>query len=303
MTDGASTGPVLIFSSGRAGSTLLHWMLSHHPRLAWLPERLCNGPSSATWPVRAAMTFLDYPIASGIVRRLATPGEAYSLWERIAPGFSDPRRDLMAEDAPEVTRSLVRRTFGSITTASRRRSMAKITGWPRLGFLHACLPDADFVHIARDPRDVALSFVQVPWWRGGSGPEHWHWGLLEPEDADLWDRCGRTVLALSCIQLRIYWRALLAAQGLPTAPRLHHVRYDELCMRPLEVVSDLVAAIGLPASRRFQAWLSRQRITHRQRAWPENVTMADQKILEEVLAPCAEAYARITRRKQLAGAG
>lgn len=55
-------------------------------------------------------------------------------------------------------------------TKKRNRLLFKITGWPRVGFLHEIFEDAKFIHLIRDGRAVAYSLLQQPWWEGWRGP-------------------------------------------------------------------------------------------------------------------------------------
>ena len=66
-----------------------------------------------------------------------------------------------------------------------------MTGWPRAGFLHAVFPDARYVNVIRDGRAVANSWLQMDWWLGYRGPEHWHFGPLSDEHREVWERSGR----------------------------------------------------------------------------------------------------------------
>ncbi len=290
-----SEAPIWMVSSGRAGSTLVHELLSLHPHVTWFPERLWRRSNPNLAWVRILMELVDTPLLAPVAQRALLPGEVYALWESIAPGFTDPRRDLTRDDVTPSFKEGFNEALRAITTKRRRRALAKVTGWPRVGFLKHCFESAYFVHVARDPRPVALSFLRVPWWRGDLGPNGWHWGALTPADEATWTQHGRSRLALSCIQMNIYWRALVAASKAPGAPVLYHVRYDALCASPVKTMVALADFCDLSRSAHFERALALSRVSSRDSAWRDAVSPAENKTLEEILAPCIEIYEAITQ--------
>ena len=75
----------------------------------------------------------------------------------------DPFRDLTADDAAPWIERRVRAFFdGRAQEQGRPVFMHKFTGWPRARLLAAVFPEAKFVHVLRDGRSVANSYVQVP---------------------------------------------------------------------------------------------------------------------------------------------
>lgn len=286
--------PIVMLSSGRAGSTLLHEIAAHHPQVAWLPARWDPAASGYLRRARAVARCARGVALGRACVRAFPPGEVYELWERLVSGFAEPGRDLLGDDATPEHIHAVRAAVASVTNSARSRLLVKVTGFPRLGFLNACLPEARFVHVLRDPRPVALSFLRVPWWRGAQGPDAWRWGPLSAEDTALWERHDRSLLALACIQMGIYWRALLAALEHVDAPPLYHVRYDDLCARPVEVWHGLQDHCGLEPSRAFDRWLRRRRFEDRGAEWRARTSPADQAVLDEILQPWVEVAERIS---------
>lgn len=85
--------------------------------------------------------------------------------------------------------------------------MHKFTGWPRAGFISAVFPKARFIHIVRDGRAVANSWLRMPLWLGYKGPEQWQWGPLTAEQAEVWDRSGRSFV----VRAGLLWQKLIDA--------------------------------------------------------------------------------------------
>ncbi len=76
---------------------------------------------------------------------------------------------------------------------------------------------------------------------------------------------------------------------------LHAVRYDTLCARPVEALARLADHCDLPRDERFDHWLARQRLTSRDHAWREQVSAADQQVIDDLLEPCVALYEAATR--------
>ena len=83
----------------------------------------------------------------------------------------------------------------------------KFTGWPRAGFIRGVFPSARFIHVVRDGRAVANSWLQMPWWLGFEGPDHWQWGPLPADLAAEWDESGQSFVVLA----GLLWKMLIDA--------------------------------------------------------------------------------------------
>src|SRR5262245_59764101 len=161
--------PIFIVGIGRSGTTVFHEMLAQHPHAAWL-SRLCDDYPSKPLRNRRLMQAVDYPLIGRYLRQRFKPLECYSFWERHCIGFSKPCRELVAADVAEFAMKRIRNALRRMQTSKRRRLDAKITGWPRLGYLQQIFGDAKFIHLVRDGRAVVNSRLQESWWPGWEGP-------------------------------------------------------------------------------------------------------------------------------------
>ena len=84
---------------------------------------------------------------------LPQPDEAYEFWNAYAgvPFSQDTLHQRICDPADRAAlREAVHRV---VFWQGRSRFAAKLTGPPRIGFLHSVFPDARFVHLVRDGRD------------------------------------------------------------------------------------------------------------------------------------------------------
>lgn len=186
--------PVFIVGSVRSGTTMLRLMLDHHPRIgifgefeygfAWADEH-GGFPDLATY------------------RRELEQDRVYLRNEHQPHEASD-------------TPALVRLLFEELA----ERTDKPVVGAAVHSKFHRILdvwPDARFVHIVRDPRDVARSCMQMGWvgtvWHGA---DFWNEAIAR------WDRLTERLPKGQCME----------------------VRYEELVRDPRAVLTSICEFVG-----------------------------------------------------------
>jgi hypothetical protein len=229
------------------------------------------------------MRAIDYPVLTAWATRYADPAEAYRWWDHRYSGFSRPCRDLLADDLTLQAKDRLLRGFAEVISTRRPRLLVKVTGWPRIGFLRALYPEALFIHVMRDGRPVASSFLNVPWWHGWQGPSNWLWGELSPAHQAEWNRHERSFVALAGIQWKILMDALEASRS-PLPPAVYHeIRYEELCGDPIGTFRTALQFVGLDWTPRFERAIRATPLKSENEKWRRDFTAAQQAILETVL--------------------
>ena len=138
--------PVFITGCGRSGTTILGETLSHHPSIAYLnePRDIWEQvlPQSDIWSAEAIRNGKLYIDETSITEQNQT-----SLTNRFSSAIDAAGRQRLVEKLPE-------NSF-------------------RMRFIEAVFPDAMFIHIIRDGREVARSiaqacsanrFTEAPWY-------------------------------------------------------------------------------------------------------------------------------------------
>jgi hypothetical protein len=239
---------MFIIAMGRSGSTLLHEVLSRHPRAAFLIDPANRHPEQPV-RTRALLRAMDLPLVGPRIAIRTWPDECWPFWEHQCPGFSVPGRDLLASDATAELKQRVAGAMAARTTRRRSRLLLKITGWPRIRFLAEVFPTARFVHLVRDGRAVAASQIERPWWTGRRGPEHWAWGPLPPAYREQWERSDGSQMVLSAIAWEMVLDAIEECKQEVEPSRLMEMRYEDLCRDPrrrLEQITDFFELAWVP---------------------------------------------------------
>ena len=193
---GPVVSPLFLVGSERSGSTLLRLMLDHHPEIAFAREL-----DFVVTPVSAAGRFPPMPV--------------YLDWIATVRGLDYT-----------VDRSL---DYGGLVNDFLRQKQAAAGGKEHVGAtvhrrferLRFLWPDARYIHLLRDPRDVARSVVQKGW--AGS--------LYQA--AEFWLEAERS------------WDVL--AQHLGPGGAIE-VRYEELVAAPDQELARICAFIGVDYS-------------------------------------------------------
>ncbi|MGN6391062.1 MAG: sulfotransferase family protein [Gemmatimonadales bacterium] len=287
MTDGQRmqvVKPIFIVGTGRCGSTAFHHVLGVHPQTMWLSGFAEEFPTHPEWN-RTAVAAMNNRLFRRIFHTRIKPGENYGFWYTHAYGFAEPGRDLVAEDVTPRVRRQLHSVFERMLTPRRNRILIKLTGWSRIGFLNEIFPDAKFIHIVRDGRAVASSYLHInEWqWRGWYGPYSWRYGPLSPEDQAAWEASGKSFAALAGLQWRIHTRAIDSARAHIDPARFLQVRYEDFCDEPLETCRRVVEFSELERSPMFERQVATTRITDMSNRYRKDLSPGQQTLLTNLL--------------------
>lgn len=274
--------PIFIVGTGRSGTTILFKMLKDHPDIAWLSSLVEIYPDKI-YLNRLALLALSYPIINKVLQRRLAPVEAYSYWEQAFPGITMPCRDLLSEDVTLGVKKAFQKAVSDCLVSNRDQFLAKITGWPRIGFFQEIFPDAKFIHVVRDGRAVANSLLTVDFWTGWRGPQNWRWGDLPSKYNILWEEHQKSFVALAAIQWIILEEAFEKAIEKAIEGSVMRVKYEHLCANPLEVIKHIAVFCGLEWSPKFLSKLKQYKLRNANDKWKNELTQGQKMILQSIL--------------------
>ena len=284
--------PVFITGTGRCGSTALHHTLGNHPNTIWL-TRMCDIKPHKPQANRRVIQLLDLPLINRKLCKLVYPVEAYAFWDHYYPGFSNPYRDLGKEDVTPICKLKILQFFTKTLLSRRNRLLIKTTGWPRIGFLQDIFHDARFIHIYRDGRAVANSYLQVKWWSGWRGPEGWRWGELPPMYKEMWEKYNQSFVALAAIQWNILMIAHKKAAQVLSSDNILLIRYEDLCKNPVETIRTVAEFANLEWSSRFEKSVMKRSFTNTNFKWKDQLNAPQQRILNACLHDTLREYSYV----------
>ncbi len=255
--------PVFVLGVRRSGTTLLRVMLDRHPQLA-VPDESYFIPQLADrhrGPIDV-QSFVDD------LRRLPTLREWGVDVETVRP-------KLRPGQSPGEAIGAVYETYAE-TRGKERWGDKTPMYMQRLPLLDRLFPTALYVHLIRDGRDCALSFLQMP---EGIVTRSW----AHP----------RNVAGFAC-----QWRAEVVAAhklGKRVGPRMLEVRYERLVAEPEDTLRAICDHVGLPYDARMLHYAGSVDVTnqpHQQslkraptpglRDWRSDMGADDVRAFEEV---------------------
>lgn len=161
--------PFFVVGCGRSGSTMLRLMLDAHPELAVPGESHFIPP---LWRSRRRYLRGGRLDAAALARDIArTPH--FGHWKIPAERFL---ARVEALEHPAFAEVVGEAFLANAEHHGKRRWADKTPIYVRrIELLAELWPDARFVHLIRDGRDVALSYLGVPWGPGSVPAAAWKW--------------------------------------------------------------------------------------------------------------------------------
>jgi hypothetical protein len=265
--------PVIIGGCPRSGTTLLRTMLHCHPEVA-IPRETRFVLES--WQQRTKFGDLEDAanrrrLASWIFKRKESQANRLGLDEKEAV------ERLVA--APPTLGSLLATCFAMYAERNDKPRWGDKRPMyaARMSAIWDLFPNAQFIHVVRDPRACVASVRKLGWYNGKIAPA-----------LELWERSIHTVNA---------WRPKLAAD------QLLEVKYEDLVTAPEATLTRVAAFAGLAAdddalkhmlryhefeetrSERYHANLSRPLDPTRLSGWTETLTDAEIAFAEQAAGP------------------
>jgi len=211
MTTDRSPFPFIV-ACGRSGTTLLRAMLDSHPDFAIPPEtRLLT--LAKRW---------RSPITPDLVDSFVADAETFYWFRNFELDGDEVRSRLREEPIPYDYAEAIRRIFSLYAAARGKSRYGNKTPVHALSLpeLSRMFPESRFIHIIRDGRNAALSFVEFE-----RGPDTLEWAALR------WRRRIRTA----------------RRDGIALGPQRYlEVRYEDLVADPQNVIERLCEFIEIP---------------------------------------------------------
>jgi len=244
-----------IVGTGRCGSTLLHEIIAKHKDASFFTDfedkyRKFNflGKWGSTFYRNNHLTFTK----KGKNRFI--PTEGYRLISRkVSPIYVRPCRDLTADDVSPWLKDKFTRFFNqSYQKYGKPVFTHKYTGWSRIGFFSTIFPEAKFVHIVRDGRAVANSWLQMTWWGGYEGPENWLWGELSDSQIDQWKKDDFSYATLAGLGWNILMDSYDKSSQMLSNDKYLVIRYEDFLNEPEEYIRKILDFSELDWSNDFK---------------------------------------------------
>jgi omega-hydroxy-beta-dihydromenaquinone-9 sulfotransferase len=249
--------PIILISTGRAGSTVISEILFRNPEIGFpsnYNEKFPGVPS-----LSLVRNFFDNKLfrkigikkqqynSPGLLNKFFfTPSEAWSMWEHITgPGINFSRDFFIGQKADAELAVEVREYFQGILFWQNRNKLAfKITGPSRIEFLLSIFPDARFIRIKRDPFATVYSFLNAPFWKRQGINQLWWLGAYTDVELSLAERNKNNPLWMTAFQVKKVLE-ITDIEISQLKPEIIELQFEEFVADPIFYTKELFGWLGL----------------------------------------------------------
>lgn len=266
--------PIILFSTGRSGSTIFTEAFIRNPELAF--------PSSllARWPQYSFLNFARHLFDNPLYQYLGTKeqrvkfkwlnkfsfkfDEAYPVWHYLlAPEHDFSRSFLLQETPSPKTIARVNTYFNlMVRFQSKSRLALKVTGPSRLYFLSHLFPEAKYIGMKRSFLHTVHSFLNVSFWKNRSTGELWWRGAYSAKELDTYELIKNNPVLSTAFQIN---KILEVSDREVESLKLpvHLMNYEAFCENPAGVLKGAFDHCELDFDQKPFEFLKRVNISNR----------------------------------------
>lgn len=286
--------PVIIFGTGRSGTTVISDIVFHHEDLAWHSNYQELFPRFAginylrrffdnrLWHIVGMNTQNNKSIVNQLFFR---PIERYDFWEAVTgPRIDFSRNFLLNEVATPEERERIRTFFAKMVKYQNRKRLAfKITGPSRMEYLHSIFPDAHFVQVMRDPVATVRSWLEVHWSNQITDQLWWEGAYSEEELARAKEISGDKALFAAFQYKKLMEATAYEINKLKV--KVTTVHYEDFVKSPKECIAGLLHDLGLNPSGYVDKFMEKISVQNRNnRAAASQKTALSDETKQKILA-------------------
>lgn len=282
--------PIILFGTGRSGTTILMDALFCHKDIAFFPNYLERKPDKLSLNhirslhdnnfyriLKKRNNSFGYKLVSPFVSK---PVEGYSIWRHILPEHINFSRSYLHEfDITESEKKEIYEYLDKLVSIQNRNRLAlKITGPGRLKFLSELFPEAKLVWLKRDFVPTLSSFLHVDFYRERKTQELW-WNSPELEQKlEILPEIKDDPVLFTAFQLHEINKDI---QNSIRKYQLNvlNINYEDFTQNPEQTLSKVMGFCELPADEYCLKFLQETNIEDRNKA---NTEYFDQHTLTKI---------------------
>lgn len=211
---------IFIIGTGRSGTTLIAQMLNAHSKIC-VPHELqilfeYNGNGARLNEVFSSGESNDFSAQDFINLVEQRCPHRFDLFFDYANFFNRLKYPIVD------LKRLVGDLFHEIAASKGKTLFAEQSPWygQRIDLLNSLFPDAKYIHLVRDGRDVAISFARTPWWHNDVHQNLMRW---QSEVENIMDASTRYL----------------------SSEQILHIRYEDLVHQPELMLQNICAHLDV----------------------------------------------------------
>lgn len=298
--------PIIIFGSGRSGTTIISEIIFQHEHLAWHSnyQELFTHSTAINYLRRLfenkwwrLVKYWVFVGASKNTRQkwggffslaIFNPIERYAFWEYITgPRIDFSRGFLLNEKATEEEKYKIRSHLAKqVKYQGRQRLIIKFTGPSRIEYLQSVFPDAVFISIAREPIATVRSWLEVGFWQTKGINRLWWVGAYTKEEEVQAEKLENEPALITAFQYKKLMETTeyeIKKTGVP----ILESRYEEFVKDPNALIKKMLAFVDLPPSKNVDRYIEEMGVSNRNTVSSKKTVFSDEtkKRILELTAP------------------
>jgi hypothetical protein len=257
--------PIIIFGTGRSGTTIISDIIFQHEDLAW------HNNYQELFPTTPFVNYfrrlfdnkywrhigMNTQNNKGVINYFCfRPIERYTFWEKLTgPRIDFSRGFLINEKATETERTHIRNFLNKLVKFQKRKRLAfKLTGPARMEYLMSLFPDAVFINITRHPVPTVRSWLEVVW-STQITDQLWWTGAYNADELEKAKEYSSDAALFAAFQYRKIMETT-EAEITKMKPTILNVRYEDFVKDSKAVITQILDFAGLPASKLVDTYMT-----------------------------------------------
>lgn len=264
--------PIIIFGTGRSGTTIISDIIFQHEDLAWHSNFQELFPKYASvnilrsvfdnkfWRLIGMNTQNNKSIINYICFR---PIERYNFWEEITgPRIEFSRSFLVNQRATDVEKNRIRSFFVKMVKYQQRKRLAfKLTGPSRMEYLSSIFPDALYINIVREPVATVRSWLEVQWSNQITDQLWWTGAYTAAEEEEAKQLAGNPALFAAFQYKKIM--QVTDDEIKKVKPSIFTVSYEDFVSNPNETIKNILEFLKLKPSKLIDNYINKINVSNR----------------------------------------
>jgi hypothetical protein len=281
--------PIIVFGTGRSGTTIFMEALFRHSELAFFSNYLEKKPS-ATY-LNYCRFFVDNKLYRIFGKKKQINGynffekfvfkasEGYPIWEHLLEGEVNFGRDFLLDQLPseKIKQSVQDYISDVISKQGREKFAVKITGPGRLTYLNALFPNAHFIYLKRSFLPTLSSFLKVDFWKPRANKLWWK-GAYSKNELEVFDTIKNNSILSTAFQLKKILD-INEKEIFESNLKVKVIKYEEFVENPKKFLSETLDFCGLPYDKDCFKYLEKNKLVNRNKKPNEYF---DEDILQKI---------------------